>query len=324
MLRRGLAVQRADAAIITNIAEDHFGEFGITSLSALAEAKLIVRRALDRDSVLVLNADDPELVARTPEPGVPVTWFSLDPANPTLRAHIENGGTAVTVEENRVVLYHRDLRNLRTPIAAVRDIPITLLGAARHNIANALGVTALATALGIEPATIERGLTRFDGGTSSNPGRLNLFALGSVTVLVDFAHNPHGMAALVEVALSLPARRRLLILGQAGDRDDRTMQEFARAAWGFLPDRIILKEMEKYRRGRPIGETASVMRQEFLRLGASPATITEADSEFAAVIAALDWAQPGDLLLLPVHSERDQVLALLEKKKAEGWTPRSR
>ena len=29
ILRRGLAVERADVAVVTNIAEDHFGEFGV-------------------------------------------------------------------------------------------------------------------------------------------------------------------------------------------------------------------------------------------------------------------------------------------------------
>src|SRR5690606_31748853 len=40
ILRRGLAVRRADAALITNIAEDHFGDFGIQDIGSLLEAKL--------------------------------------------------------------------------------------------------------------------------------------------------------------------------------------------------------------------------------------------------------------------------------------------
>jgi UDP-N-acetylmuramyl tripeptide synthase len=319
LLRRGLAMRRANAAIVTNIAEDHFGEFGISDLTALAEAKLTVRRALGPTGTLVLNAEDPELVKRAPK-GVRLVWLALDPANPTLVAHTAAGGTAVTLSDNQVVL----LRGAeRQPVVAVDEIPITLHGAARHNIANVLGVVALATTLDVPPAISASALRAFDGSAASNPGRLNLFSIGGVTVLVDFAHNPHGMAALVEVARSLPAKRRLLILGQAGNRDNLALEELARSAWGFHPDRIILKEMEKYRRGRDLGEIPAVMRHEFLRLGAHPATITEADSEYAAVIAALEWARAGDLLLLPVHSERDQVLALLEKKRDEGWVPRA-
>ncbi|MCW8924967.1 MAG: Mur ligase family protein, partial [Xanthomonadales bacterium] len=63
MLRRGLGVERADGALITNIAADHLGDYGINSVADMAEAKFIVRRALDAAAPLILNADDPESVA---------------------------------------------------------------------------------------------------------------------------------------------------------------------------------------------------------------------------------------------------------------------
>ena len=42
LLRRGLAVTRADAALITNIAEDHLGEFALHDLDELADIKWVV------------------------------------------------------------------------------------------------------------------------------------------------------------------------------------------------------------------------------------------------------------------------------------------
>ena len=318
MLRRGLAVERADAAIITNIAEDHFGEFGISDLAALTEAKLIVARALGRSGRLVLNADDPELVASVPQLDVPLSWFAMEAGNAVLRAHIAAGGEAATVVDDRFVLV-RD-RELHL-IAAVADVPITLAGAARHNVANVLGVIALAAALGLDPATIARGLTRFRGSAADNPGRLNLFEFGGVTAVVDFAHNPHGMNALVALAEKLPGKRRLILMGQAGDRDDSAIREFVRSAWGFRPDRIVLKEMEHYRRGRAHGEVTAIMEAEFRQLGAPRESIDHAASEYAAVIEALTWAQPGDLLLLPLHSEREQSLALLDRLQTGHWIP---
>jgi hypothetical protein len=85
-------------------------------------------------------------------------------------------------------------------------------------------------------------------------------------------------------------------MGQAGDRDDGAIRDFARSAWRFHPDRIVLKEMEKYLRGRAYGEVTALLEAEFLRLGASPEAIGRAESEFEAVVAALEWARPGDLL----------------------------
>ncbi len=318
MLRRGLAADRADAAIITNVAEDHFGEFGITDLATLAEAKLIVTRALDRGGRLVLNASDPELVAAAPRVEAPILWFSTDSGNAVLRAHMGAGGEAVTVVEEKFVLVRDHEAHVVAPVV---DVPITLQGAARHNVANVLGVIALASILGLEPATIARGLTRFRGSTADNPGRLNLFDLGGVSIVVDFAHNPHGMNAMVALAASLPGQRRLILMGQAGDRDDGAIREFARSAWRFHPDRIVLKEMAKYLRGRAAGEVTGLLEAEFLRLGASPASIGQADSEFEAVVAALNWARVGDLLLLPLHSERERCLTLLDRLQAMRWTP---
>ena len=46
ILRRGLAVARADVAVITSIAADHFGEFGVHDLETLIDVKLAVARAL--------------------------------------------------------------------------------------------------------------------------------------------------------------------------------------------------------------------------------------------------------------------------------------
>ena len=75
LLRRGLAVQRADVAVVTNIADDHLGEFGVETLEALAETKLLVARALGGDGRLVLNADDPVLVPAAARLAAPIAWF---------------------------------------------------------------------------------------------------------------------------------------------------------------------------------------------------------------------------------------------------------
>src|SRR5262249_58543090 len=84
MLRRGLAMTRADAAIITNVAEDHFGEYGIHDLAGLTEAKFVVTRALGPSGRLVLNADDSWLVARAVLATAPIAWLTLNPDNPVV------------------------------------------------------------------------------------------------------------------------------------------------------------------------------------------------------------------------------------------------
>jgi UDP-N-acetylmuramyl tripeptide synthase len=134
-----------------------------------------------------------------------------------------------------------------------------------------------------------------------------------VTVLVDFAHNPHGLAALLATARALSPRRLLVVLGQAGDRDDEAIRDLARTASRFAPDRIVLKALRGYQRGRPDGEVEAILEHELLRLGAPPESIARATGEVEALQGALAWAEPGDVVLQLVHSHREQVLEQLRR-----------
>ena len=182
-----------------------------------------------------------------------------------------------------------------------------------------LAAIGLAAAIDIPLPVIARGLCDFGNSPDANPGRSNVFDLGDVTAIVDFAHNPHGMAALLEMAAAMPARRRLVALGQAGDRTDDAIKSLARTAWQATPDRIILKEMSDYLRGRPAGAVVELMERELRAAGAPADRIGHADSEMEAVEQALAWAREGDLLLFSIQAERDHVLAKLASLQAAGW-----
>lgn len=318
ILRRGLAVTQADVAIVTNIANDHLGEFGVCDLATLTATKLVVGRVLGAKGRLVLNADDPSLVEASATVAAGITWFSLRPDNPVVRRHLADGGTAVVLDGDTIQLREG---SKHTSLGQASEIPITLDGKARHNIANALGAAGVARALGIGTGAITQGLREFQGSAKDNPGRLNRYQLGGVEVVVDFAHNPHGLSALIEMGRAMPASRKLVLLGQAGDRDDEAIRELARVAWSLRPDRVIAKEMAEYTRGRAVGEIPGLIADEMLRLGAAAGSVEQAPSELDAVHQALQWAQPGDLLLLTVHGQRGEVLGLLDSLAESGWTP---
>src|SRR5439155_5946126 len=128
-------------------------------------------------------------------------------------------------------------------IVRVDDMPAALNGAARHNLANALAALAAAAVLGVPADAMARALRRFGWAADDNLGRANLLDLGGVRLVIDYAHNPHGMAALAHMVTALPAERRLVLIGQAGDRSDEAIRELARAALALRPDRVVLKEM---------------------------------------------------------------------------------
>jgi cyanophycin synthetase len=315
MLRRGLAVQRADVALVTNIAEDHLAESGIYDLDDLARAKLIVHQAADR---LVLNADDPQLSRHGLELGLPITWFTLEADNELVQKHRAKGGLACRLLGPQIVF---DRGPDTQPVIAVESIPLTLGGAARHNVANALGAVGVAMALGLPMEAIRTGLASFRSDPHDNPGRLNVFELDRVTAIVDFAHNPHGIKALLEMAAAMPARRRLVTAGQAGDRDDDSIRQLASTIADARPERVIVKELTEYLRGRTEGEVATIIFNQLLDAGLPREAIGRAESEMDAIRQALAWAREGDLLLLLTHSQRSGVISYLEALQSKGWSP---
>lgn len=316
ILRRGLPVRRADAALVTNVAADHLGEFGIGDVEALADVKMVVARAVGPEGRVVLNADDPLLTARAGRASAPVVWFSLDPERSPVRGLLTAGETAWVLHGGELELWHGGWKQV---VAHVDDIPIAFGGAARHNLANALAALALGSSLLLPNEAMLRGLRHVRGTPEDNPGRGNLLELDGVKILIDYAHNPHGLAAVLGLAANLVARRRLILLGQAGDRDDASLRDLARAAWKLSPDRVVIKELPEMLRGRAPGEVPAILEDEIRRLGAGDDAIGRATTEIDGVRQALAWARKGDLLLLLVHTQRDEVLALLDRLRESGW-----
>ncbi len=58
IIKKGLAYDRADVGIITNITEDHLGIDGIETMDDLAYVKSLVGEAVKDNGYAVLNADD--------------------------------------------------------------------------------------------------------------------------------------------------------------------------------------------------------------------------------------------------------------------------
>lgn len=318
MLRRGLAVSAADGAVITNISADHFGEYGIDTLDDLAEVKGIVARALRPGAALVLNADDVSLVTLSQKLTCPIVWFSATDSLKVHRAHA-HGETAATVRDGTLQLC--DGTNWHS-LAAIDDIPITYGGRAAHNIENALAAALVAFVVGIPLPAIKQTLTLFGASPNDNPGRMQVREVGGVTVVMDYAHNPVGLESLCRTAANMPAKRRLLLLGQAGDRDDAQLAALAETAQHTVAfDRYIIKEMASMVRGRPIGQISRILHAALLAAGASEENIEAAPTELDGVRQALAWAQAGDQLILGIHVDRDAAYALMDQLTASGWQP---
>ena len=308
LLRRGLGVNKADVALITNIAEDHLGDFGSRNLQELLDIKWVVSRAVDTTGTLVLNADDDLLVAKAGDYAGKIVWFSLDADNVIVKKHVGEGGLAFVLDGTALTKYQG---NEAEVICESTDISITLDGAARHNTANSLAAAALAFCLGTSIDAICVGLKSVT--QDDNPGRCNVYEIDGFRVLVDFAHNPQAMRALFDMAGGLPAKRRLLAFGQAGDRPDDLIGELAREAWSIGLDAVIVSELETYHRGRGHGEVYKLIHDELIRCGADEKQVRHFELEMVSLDAALDWAEPGDLIIMLALGEG---VAIQDKLKA--------
>jgi len=319
ILRRGLALAHADVALVTGISADHFGEYGVHDLDDLALTKLAVAHAIDDSGLLVLNADDATLSRHASNLRCRISWFARDYAHPLLAATRNAGGNTCGVVD-RVMLLH--VGGLEHALGAIDAMPLSAGGVAGYNISNLAGAALAAAALGAPAPLIAEVFARFGTARGDNSGRLMRWRIAGFEVLLDYAHNPEGLDGLLAVAAHLGAHGRLgLLLGQAGNRGDEDIRALAAAAAGWQPQRVVLKDIENFLRGRAPGEVPELLRAQLLASGLAAAQIEVELDEVAAVRRLLDWAQAGDIVVLPVHAARAraQTIALLDALESGGW-----
>lgn len=316
ILREGLGFDRCDVGCVLNVSDDHLGLKGIMTLEDLAAVKSVVTESVSRHGISVLNADD--LLARRMAryAGGRVAYFSLQDdaeSKAFVAAHVAGGGLAAVVEDGpegeQFVLLDGPRR--RT-VASVAAAPATLGGRVRFNVANTLAAILITHGLGTPLEVIAAGLAAFRSSFDDNPGRLNIHDDHGFRVIVDYAHNPAGIAALGELIGSLRPdyRRTIGCVSIPGDRRDADILAMGAAA-ATLFDHIVFREKPDGRGRRP-GEVIGLLRRGALEAGCSEDRIQAVPLEADAIAACLDLAQPGDLMvLLPTDIEATwaQVLA---------------
>jgi cyanophycin synthetase len=297
IVRSGLGWRKCKVGAVLNVAADHLGLGGINDLDELAEVKQVIVEVAQE--YCVLNADD-ERVARMAEhsPGKPI-WVTMNRNNERVRRHIRDNGKAVVLEEGlngrMIVLYDGEEH---IPVLWARQIPATVEGHALHNVQNAMFASAIALAMGISLENIRQGLRTFTTDFFQTPGRMNFFNEHPFRVLLDYAHNAHGMASMAQMVREMTVHgRRLGVISAPGDRRDQDILDLARAAASAF-DLILLREDDN-RRGRQPGDIGTLLRRGLLEAGFPADRIADqVYNEEEAVQSALETAQPGDLVVI--------------------------
>ncbi|MBE0622896.1 MAG: cyanophycin synthetase [Burkholderiales bacterium] len=303
LLREGLAFDRCNVAVVTNIGEgDHLGLNYIATVEDLAVLKRVIVQNIAPDGMAVLNAADP-IVARMIDncPGA-VTFFAADRNHAVMATHNARGKRVVYVDDNAIVAAEHGAVAHRIALA---EVPLTHKGAIGFQVENAMASVAAAWALGLDWNVIRAGLNSFGSDVQTVPGRFNVFDYLGASVIADYGHNPDAILALVRAVEAMPARRRLMVISGAGDRRDKDIRRQTEIL-GDAFDEILLYQ-DQCQRGRKDGEVIELLRQG-LAQAKRVSAIEEIRGEFLAIDTALARLQPGDLCLILI----DQVEAALD------------
>ena len=203
----------------------------------------MIARMTRPDGWVVLNADDPLVAGVARRVRAHVAFFSsaraagCGPAAPP-------GGRRARLRARAGPLVERHGRPVERRSSTVADVPIALGGLARHNVANALAAAGGARAMGATIAEVARGAARLPAVGRALAGTAeHLPASGNRVVIVDFAHNEAGLAAVLDVAEGIAggaagrAAPVTAIIGTAGDRPDDTLRGIGRIAGAARPAR---------------------------------------------------------------------------------------
>jgi len=307
ILKRGLAFDECDVAIVLNVSDDHIGQDGIETVDDLARVKAVVAEAASR--AVVLNAEDPRCMAMTSglRPHVEVICFATDASHPVVQRHLQAGGKAIVLDGDMIVVRRQ---RWAVPIVDVRSLPFTLHGRARYNVQNALAAVGALVALDESPTDIAAGLQAFHSTAQANPLRFNVFNVRGVQVVADYAHNVAAFRALAQAVRGISEGRVVAVATAPGDRRDAELEEVGRVCAESF-DELILYEMDEDR-GRPRGGTMPPLLRGAQRVpppgGVAPQTIVDVRD---ALREGLRRCRPGDTLVFGCASDLADLFAVI-------------
>ncbi len=191
------------AGVFTNLSQDHLDYHRDLDDYFAAKARLFLELLPNGDpseGLAVLNLDDPRGMALREAVKVPTLTYGRHPESQVrpLTQRFRRDGLTV---------------RLATPAGEV-EINSRLVGP--FNLSNILAAVATALGLGLDPATVARGIASLRGV----PGRLERFGPPQgPAVFVDYAHTPVAVTQALAALQTLNFTRLITVFGCGGDRD---------------------------------------------------------------------------------------------------------
>ncbi len=265
-------VATPEVRVWTNVGEAHIGHFGSADL--IADAKAEILEGANASTVLVANADDPRVMARTGAfPGRQVTFGTSAAA--TVRAvDVEDLGLDGT--KSRLI----------TP-AGERDLRVPLLG--RGHLMNVLAAVAVALEMQVGLDHVIDTAARLR--PSAKRGAVLRLPKG-VTVIDDsYNSSPSALKQALDVLSRTWAARRVAVIGEMlelGELSTVLHQECGRAAAASRLSRLITIGGNP---ARALGAAAA-------EAGMAANTVLHFENSTDAAAAIHGHALPGDVVLV--------------------------
>jgi cyanophycin synthetase len=159
ILGQGLAYDRCSVGVITRIeSARHFGKFHIERPEQVLQ---VMRTQVDvvlKNGCAVLNAADPMTAELACLCDGEIILFALDPTLPLLVKHLSEGGRAVIVQGNELIMASG---NAETSLIAIPDIPLGSGAMTDQRLENVMAAAAAAWALGIATHVVRTGISTF-------------------------------------------------------------------------------------------------------------------------------------------------------------------
>ena len=291
LIRKGLAYDLADVAVITNIREDHLGIDGINSMEDLCFVKSLVGEAVKKDGYVVINADDEWSKTILDRIKAKKVFFTLDSENDILK-NKNSEDIYIYVENEEIVVFNK---NKKYVLCNIKDIPITLNGKLKFNVENILAASGALVAMQIDYCMIRKGITTYLLNSKQNSGRFNCFDVNGVNVILDYGHNSDGYNAVLSAVKELNKGKLYGVVGIPGDRLDESAIEIGQISARYL-DYIIVKE-DKNLRGRNQGDVASLIVDGLMKEDKNKRYEVILKEE-EALTKALNMAKRGDTIIV--------------------------
>ncbi|MGH4140904.1 cyanophycin synthetase [Clostridium sp.] len=313
MIRGGLAYDLADVAVITNITEDHLGVDGVETIEDLAKVKALVGEAVKEDGYVVINGDNEMCISILPRLRGNLIIFSSDKDNVAMRSNLDKGGYGIYIDQDKIIIQNSTHCE---SLIDIKMIGITMNGALKYNTENAMAACAACIGLGISYDVIKKGLTSFHCNNEQNPGRFNIYYVNDIMVVLDYGHNIDGYRCVLDGLKQIAHNKLIGVIGVPGDRPDSHILQVGKCA-GESFDYIFIKEDED-RRGRAIGEVANILLSGAQKSNIHNKNIKTMLKERDAFKTALDFASPGDIVIVFFEKELEQLIDIINNKIKEG------